>query len=140
MSVSYDPPVRVLCMYIHFDCAVARLNSRTAVFHYEGDYFLVIADALRQQPDSGTQAPRVNVHYQFNASARDDVVRLAYAKELARVGESFVAESRNSMAEQDPSSIIDTVIRHSGSSAANSAENGRQTLAPVVFGGFTNQG
>ena len=102
--------------------------------------FLATANALRQQPNSGAQAPRVNVHYQFNASARDDVVRLAYAKELAGVGENFLAESRPSMAEQDPASIIDNVIRQSGSLATNSAENSRQTFAPSFSCGFINPG
>lgn len=92
-----------------------------------------VISAVQQQPTTGAQVPRVNVHYQFSASSRDDVTRLAYAKDLSQMGQQFFSEGKPSLVEQEPTTAANSLTRGSGASPAQQPAEVRETLAPIVF-------
>ena len=92
-----------------------------------------VVTALQQQPNTNAQVPLINVRYQFSSSSRDDVTRLAYAKDLRGIGQQFRSTPKTTLVQQDPAALANSLTRGSGTSDSESQETRRETLAPIVF-------
>ena len=92
-----------------------------------------VVSALHQEPSTGARVPRVNVQYQFSATSRDDVTRLAYAKDLNQMGQQFLVGGKTSLVEQEPTTVADSLTRGSGANETQQPAEFRETLAPIVF-------